>query len=135
MLPKDEFSFAEKLALLFEFEGEGKSVSTVASAIGISQSTLSRLKAGKIETNIGITLALCKYFGVGLEYFDLPTEAECKNYLASLNDVEHDPLMVELSGELDKLSSQELTNVLAMLSWLEVSGSTGEEGMSLEGHI
>lgn len=72
-----------------------------ADKIGVSRSTLSCYEIGQRTPNINTLQEIAEIFGVGLEYFGVPTKDEAFELLARAKKVfENEKIPVEVKDEL-----------------------------------
>lgn len=90
MTKKILFPLCRQLEILFEImldpDGRPYSLTELAKATDLTLNTVSRLKTGRItDPRLSTLIAICDFFGVGLDYFNCTSEAECYQVLAQIN--------------------------------------------------
>lgn len=117
-----------QLAILVETligpDGRAYSLPHLAASTGIRHQTLHNLLRGKAHNPRLDTLqALCRLYGISLDYFACETEAECRAYL-SRKRIESAPSIVhEIAAQSNRLSAKGRRNVLAIMRWIELGGN------------
>ncbi|MCK6580616.1 MAG: helix-turn-helix domain-containing protein [Anaerolineae bacterium] len=116
----EPISFARQLHLLLERHrsqtGKPLSIRSLAGSTGISVQALLNLADGSsLFPRLDTARALCRFFGIALDYFNLETEAECMAYLAAHQP---DSMLRDLSQEANSLTPRGRRNVLAIMEWI-----------------
>jgi transcriptional regulator with XRE-family HTH domain len=123
----------DQVNILFEtsLSETGRSVTLleVSNATGISATTLSQLRTGKMENPQLFTLrGLCKFFGVPLAYFDCTTREACFTVLQQLDSRQTiSSSSAEIALRAARLSAENQAEVLKVLAWIEAAEKSGNQ--------
>lgn len=119
---RSPISAGEQIRLLLEAGAEADvSISQVAQATGISDQALANLLQGKsANPRLSTLLALCRHYGISLDYFACESETACRAYL-----YRHQMAASSLIGEIENaaahLSPKGQRNVLAIMEWMRLA--------------
>lgn len=106
------------LALGVDPQGQRHTLPSLARATGVSDQTLLNWLNGKTASpRLQTVRALCRVYGITLDYFDLETEADCRAYLIN-HQAQLFPLIrsiCELANHLSPISQRYLQRIL---SWI-----------------
>jgi transcriptional regulator with XRE-family HTH domain len=119
-------SIARQLELLLNttlpLDTRPMTVKDAATAIGVTQHTLLNILHGRIDNPRLFTLrSLCVFYGISLDYFDLPTEEQCRLYLARQHLRTASPLVQKIYAESDDLKPGGYRNILSALKWIRAA--------------
>lgn len=115
-------STSEQITILIEegiiHTGEFATITEVAKEVGISHQGMMNLVQGKSNNPRLHTLqALCRLYGITLDYFACTTKEECQHYV-----IQHQrtPLLDEIAEQSAQLSPKGERNVLSLLEWIRI---------------
>jgi transcriptional regulator with XRE-family HTH domain len=116
-------SIARQMRLLLDYTREPNTrpatINDLARAIGLTQQTLQNILQERIDNPRLFTLrALCVYYGISLDYFDLKTEELCRHYLNAQQLKLASPLIQQIQDESTSLIALSRRNILATLEWM-----------------
>lgn len=125
-MTSDRISIACQMQLLLEHTAapnkRPSTIATLARAMGLSQQTLQNILQGRIDNPRLDTLrVLCQFYGISLDYFDLPTEERCRHYLAAKQLTSAAPVMQHIQRETHDLTEQGQRNILSALEWINAA--------------
>jgi transcriptional regulator with XRE-family HTH domain len=116
-------SIEQKLQLLLDkvldSTGRPYTITHLAHSTGLDQQTLSNLLHGRAANpRLDTMQQICDFFDISLDYFMLPSEAQCLSYLARHGRLGQAPdILQTIEQEVDSLSKGTASNVLAILQW------------------
>lgn len=122
----DHISIARQMQLLLEYTPEPNTrpstIDSLAEALGITQQTLQNILHERIDNpRLNTLKALCQFYRISLDYFDLPTEEKCRHYLAA-QQLKQAPVAVQLiENETHNLTGKAQRNVLSALKWISAA--------------
>ena len=96
----------------------------LARAIGLTQQTLQNILHQRIDNpRLNTLRALCVFYEISLDYFDLPTEETCHHYLAAQQLKLAPSIIHQIDHETRGLTAKGHRNILAVLEWMNVASS------------
>jgi len=125
MTMSEPISLARRMQLLLnstrEPNGQPTAVTDLAAAIGVTPHTLLNIVHGRIDNPRFLTLrSLCVLYGISLDYFQLKTEEECHQYLATQHLKVDTPLVQQIQDETLTLEPKGHRTIMSMLEWIGV---------------
>ncbi len=124
----DTMTLARQMQLLLEHthdpSGQPITASELARAIGLAEQTLLNIVHGIIDNpRLHTVRAVCVFYRISLDYFDLQTEEQCRQYLAARHLKLASPLLQQIHVESTSLIGKARDNILSMLSWIGIGHS------------
>lgn len=122
----ERISIARRMKLLLEHtpnpHTRPSTVIGLAEAIGLTQQTLQNILHERIDNpRLNTLRALCGFYKISLDYFDLPTEETCRHYLAA-QQLKTAPMMIhQIDHETHSLTERGQHNILSSLEWMNAA--------------
>ena len=121
--PGTPVNVGRQLALMVEHgvdaAGRTRHLREVADLTGIRYQTLANLIQGRTASPRLMTLlALCRFYGISLDYFACETEATCQDMLDRHRISSASALISEIEQASNRLSARGKRNVLAIMEWM-----------------
>jgi transcriptional regulator with XRE-family HTH domain len=122
----DYLTVADQLKMLFDLvrhsDGRIYLLHEVSEGTGISLSTLSQMRAGKIRNpQLNTLRALCRFFEVPLRYFETRTPEECYAIIADRSSAAKTPVMSEIAFRASSLPPRAQQDILTVIKWVQAA--------------
>lgn len=116
-------AIGRQMQLLLEYTPEPNtrpsSIAALADVLGLTQQTLQNILHGRIDNpRLNTLKALCQFYGISLDYFDLQSEDQCRHYLAAKQLKAAPPVIQQIDHETQTLTGKAQNNILSALEWM-----------------
>jgi hypothetical protein len=124
----ETITLARQMRMLLEHKcdpnGRSMSVADLTREIDLTQQTLQNILHQRIDNpRLNTLRVLCVFYGISLDYFDLPTEEMCYHYLAAQQLKLAPSIIHQIDHETRCLTAKGQRNILAVLEWMNVASS------------
>ena len=114
---------AKRVAILLENgvdpAGERHTTASLARAAEISGQGLLNLLNGSTQSpSLQTARALCRVYGLSIDYFDLPSAEACRTYLLQAQ-AQHQPLLQTISQHAAQLSADDRRSISSIIRWIQ----------------
>jgi transcriptional regulator with XRE-family HTH domain len=129
----DEFlPIADQLNILFEMrrnpEGRPYTLYEVSTATGVSLSTISQMRTGRIQNpQLNTVRAMAQFFNVTLQYFETASVEACYALLNAGRPDQPQP-MSEVAFRASNLSQKSQKDLLTIIRWIRAAEQQSESG-------
>lgn len=119
----ETITLARQMQLLLEHtrdpSGRPITATELAREIGLAEQTLLNVVNGTIDNpRLHTVRSVCVFYRISLDYFELQTEEQCRQYLASRHLKVASPLLQQIHVESRSLIGKARDNILSMLLWI-----------------
>ena len=124
-------SFQQQFRILIDTiaapDGHSYRLATIAQATDVSEQSLVYLLEGRTQyPRLNTLRRLCRFYDISLDYFDCPTESDCRAFLVQRAARIAPPIIHEIDKQSNTLTSSGKRNVLRLLERLRHLRGSGK---------